>query len=480
MTQKMEDSFPFKAAWIAEVLSLPKHPGDDEHRFHQFITDSRKVTQSSLFVAIRGEKMDGHDFIPKAIADGATAVLAEESVILSRKWASEYPQARFFGVTDVQEGFRKIASAWRKRFSIPVILVAGSNGKTTTKEFLSAILQGKYRSVLKTQGSQNGFLGIPMTLIELRSHHQAAVIEVGIDEVGAMAQHVPLVHPTHTLLTLIGPEHLEKLIDLPTVAREEILAFHETQRIGGQCIVNLNDPWIAPVLPALREAWSFSIEPTAHRKSKTCLVGQWSFQEGMSRLETSVGEATLTLEVPLPGKHNAQNLQAALTTAACLGLSAEEIQKGMSLFQGAEGRSQIRPLPFSAGTHVICDYYNASPVSMDAAFSLLAQTGQPHSTRIACLADMKELGTEELQFHAALAPALMRSGVSTVLLHGTRMKSLLDSLRALNFKGKLLHFEDLHAMTQELRKSLVPGSVVLIKGSRSMKMETIWMELQKT
>ncbi|NDD91128.1 hypothetical protein EBZ37_03485 [bacterium] len=233
MMQKMENSSPFEAAWIAEVLSLPKHSGDDQLRFHQFITDSRKVTESSLFVAIRGEKMDGHDFIPKAIAQGATAVLAEESVVLSKNLASEFPKTRFFCVTDVQEGFRKIASAWRKHFNIPVVLVAGSNGKTTTKEFLSALLQGKYRSVLKTQGSQNGFLGIPMTLIELRSHHGAAVIEVGIDEVGAMAQHVPLVHPTHTLLTVIGPEHLEKLIDLPTVAREEILAFHETQRIGG-------------------------------------------------------------------------------------------------------------------------------------------------------------------------------------------------------------------------------------------------------
>ncbi|NDD91129.1 hypothetical protein EBZ37_03490 [bacterium] len=171
---------------------------------------------------------------------------------------------------------------------------------------------------------------------------------------------------------------------------------------------------------------------------------------------------------------------ATLATAACLGLSAQEIQKGMSLFQGAEGRSQIRELPFSAGTHVICDYYNASPVSMDAAFSLLAQTGKPHSPRIACLADMKELGTEELQFHASLAPALIRSGVSTVLLHGPRMKSLLESLRSLNFKGKLQHFDDLSSMTQELKKTLVPGSVVLIKGSRSMKMETLWMELQKT
>ncbi len=475
----MDGSFPsdellFEAAWIRDVLGLAGR--ESSARFSGFTTDSRRIPTSGVFVAIRGEKMDGHEFIPAAIAAGATGILAEQSIIDSRGWAAQFPSIEFFGVEDVQAGFRKLASAWRSRFSIPVILVAGANGKTTTKELLSALLRGRHESVLKTTGSQNGFLGIPMTLIELRPHHGAAVIEVGIDEIGAMAQHVPLVKPTHTVLTVIGPEHLEKLIDVPTVAREECLAFHETKTLGGTCIVNLDDPWIAREHSKLPKAWSFGLDQVP---ASPGVAGNHRIAEGRSILDVELQGTELSLEVPLPGRHNAQNLLAAVATAAAIGLTPQEIQKGLATFEGAEGRSQIRPLPSSAGTLVICDYYNASPVSMGAAFQLLAQTGAPQATRIACLADMKELGTEELRFHAELSQPLMTSGASVILLHGSRMKSLFDALEKSGFTGTLAHFEDLPSLAAEARKAATPGSVILIKGSRSMKMETVWAELQK-
>jgi UDP-N-acetylmuramoyl-tripeptide--D-alanyl-D-alanine ligase len=470
---------PFDAAWIEQVLGLAR--SEAALHFSAFTTDSRKIPQSGIFVAIRGEKMDGHEFIPAAIAAGATGVLAERSVIDSRGLVSQFPSVRFFGVEDVLDAFRKLASAWRAKFSIPVVMVAGANGKTTTKELLSALLRGRHESVLKTIGSQNGFLGIPMTLIELRPHHGAAVIEVGIDEIGAMAQHVPVVRPTHTVLTVIGPEHLEKLIDVPTVAREECLAFHETKKLGGSCVVNLDDPWIARELSKLPGAWSFGIDQTPGTPG---IAGTHRSTDGKNLLDVELGAelggTELTLEVPLPGRHNAQNLLAAVTTAAAIGLTPDEIQKGLATFEGAEGRSQIRPLPSSNGTLVICDYYNASPVSMGAAFQLLAQTGTPQATRIACLADMKELGTEELQFHSELSAPLLKSGASIVLLHGTRMKSLFDTLQKTGFRGTLAHFDDLPSMAAEARRLAAPGSVILIKGSRSMKMETVWQELTKS
>jgi UDP-N-acetylmuramoyl-tripeptide--D-alanyl-D-alanine ligase len=476
----MDASFPsdqqlFEAAWIRDVLGLAGH-GSSSARFSGFTTDSRKIPNSGVFVAIRGEKMDGHEFIPAAIAAGATGILAEQSIINSRGWTQQFPSVDFFGVEDVQAAFRRLASAWRSKFSIPVILVAGANGKTTTKELLSALLHGRHESVLKTLGSQNGFLGIPMTLIELRPHHGAAVIEVGIDEIGAMAQHVPIVKPTHTVLTVIGPEHLEKLIDVPTVAREECLAFHETKKRGGTCIVNLDDPWIARELSKLPGSWSFGIDQVPGSPG---VAGIHRTAGGRSMLDIELNGTELSLEVPLPGRHNAQNLLAAVATAAAIGLTPQEIQKGLSTFEGAEGRSQIRPLPSSSGTLVICDYYNASPVSMGAAFQLLAETGAPQATRIACLADMKELGSEELRFHAELSQPLISSGASVILLHGSRMKSLFDALKKSGFSGSLAHFDDLPSLAAEARRAAVPGSVILIKGSRSMKMETVWMELQK-
>ncbi len=508
MNQKTDDSSPsdatsFESGWVESVLGLPSNAPNTS--FTQILTDSRRITAGALFVAIRGESFDGHRFIEAAIASGARGVLAEKAHLESHGLVSAHPEVRFFGVPDVVEAFRSLAGAWRRRFDIPVILVAGSNGKTTTKELLAALLRGRHPLVHRTQGSENGFLGIPMTLIGLRAEHGAAVIEVGIDDVGAMARHVPLVAPTHALLTVIGPEHLENLQDVATVAREENMALSLTDEQGGLCIVNLDDPWIAPKLPMLHQPYSFSLESTEvqpHRNAipSRHLEGRFipPAGAGPGKLDVYWGDSPaspsaplLSLDVPLPGRHNAQNLLAAVTTAASLGMTPEELLRGIATFEGAEGRSQIRIIPAPAeasaglietgvGSIAICDYYNASPVSMKAAFELLSQTGERRSVRMACLADMKELGPDELKFHAELAEPLEHSGASIVLLHGSRMKSLFDALQARGFSGVLEHHESLAELSSRARSLLSAGAVVLIKGSRSMRMETVWQELTRS
>jgi UDP-N-acetylmuramyl pentapeptide synthase len=267
MPPQADLSFPFDARWIAEVLqrsgslsaSSPDLNAWTHHRFSEFTTDSRKIAAHSIFVAVRGERFDGHAFIEQAIAAGATGILAKAQTIAERGYERQFPKVFFAGVTDVQAAFRRLAQAWRAQTKIPVIAVAGSNGKTTTKELLAAILEGRFHSVLKTTGSENGYLGIPITLLRLRSSHQAAVIEVGIDDVGAMTEHIDLVRPTHTVLTVIGPEHLEKLGTLETVAREELLAFSETEKNGGCSVVNLDDTWMATASEHLTQPWKFSL-----------------------------------------------------------------------------------------------------------------------------------------------------------------------------------------------------------------------------
>jgi len=296
-----------------------------------------------------------------------------------------------------------------------------------------------------------------------------------------MAQHVPLVYPTHAVLTVIGPEHLEKLNDVATVAREECLAFSEASKLGGKIILNLDDEWIAPQRAHYPQATTFTLRSSEKTAS---LRGEWTVTSESSQLqatwaESSQGPTTTTLSVPLPGKHNAQNLLAAVATAVSIGLTPEEITSGLSKFEGAEGRSQIRTITSPVPATVICDYYNASPVSMNAAFELLAHTGSATSPRMVCLGDMKELGTDELRFHAELAAPLLKTSVGVVLLHGPRMKSLEQSLKNQGFAGTLRHFDDLGALAAEAKKLLQPGMLVLIKGSRSMKMETVWQELQK-
>ncbi|MFN7683959.1 MAG: UDP-N-acetylmuramoyl-tripeptide--D-alanyl-D-alanine ligase [Oligoflexia bacterium] len=475
-------SNPFKTGWIQSVLAsaqvfIPSHAQADAHGFSSITTDSRKIQGNELFVAIRGETFDGHAFIEQALASGASGVLGDSSNLTSNRISTlsgQYPKATFFVVSDVLQAYRALGQAWRAQFNIPVIVVAGSNGKTTTKEILAAMLLGRHKSVLRTQGSQNGFLGIPMTLLELRPEHTAAVIEVGIDDVGAMARHIECVQPTHAVLTVIGPEHLENLKDLATVAHEELIALKKTLDLGGRIAIHLDDPWILAWAQSVAAqnlitlngpSASFSLERPATVTGKITPSG----------LTVTAQNQSFDLVPPLPGRHNLQNLLAAAATALLTGLEPEEIIRGLSHFQGAEGRSQIRSL--SPSRLVICDYYNASPVSMKAAFELLATTGPAHAQRWACLADMKELGPDELQFHRELAAPLLEAKPTGILLHGHRMKSLLEELRSQGFSGPLEHFETPESLAQALKPRLGDQDVVLLKGSRIMKMEIAWQTL---
>lgn len=441
--------------------------------FRRVLTDSRKVGSSDLFVAVPGEKFDGHDFVEQAVAQGASAILSEKPcprALDGKTW--------YFHVEDVTEAFRALAAAWRATFKIPVICVAGSVGKTTTKELLASLLAGRFRKVVKTLGSQNGFLGIPMTLMELEADTEVAVIEVGIDEIGAMAQHMDLLRPTHTLLTAIGPEHLEKLIDVATVAREELVAFEKTVNAGGKIYVNWDDAEIARGAPALQKAKSKGFSLNADPRAEL----QGRYDPSRSTLTVAFeGEKfdaeTAHFECPLPGEHNARNLLAAVSVAHDLGLNVDELREGLRTFKGVGGRSQLAELP-ALGVRVLCDYYNANPASVEAAIGLLSGLGAQHGGRkIACLADMLELGTDEEKLHRGLARTVASNRIDHVFLFGERMRALADELKRSGFSA-VESFDEKPALAARLKSLLRKGDVVLIKGSRGMRMEEVWQFLQ--
>jgi UDP-N-acetylmuramoyl-tripeptide--D-alanyl-D-alanine ligase len=456
-------------------LSLP--PRFEHLSFHSIITDSRKIERGCLFVALKGDSFDGHDFIAQAIEKGAAGVISRKDHPAVAK--SESSGACFFAVTDTLSAYREIAKAWRARFSIPLAMVAGSNGKTTTKELLYALLHGKWEKVLKTQGSQNGFVGIPMTLLELNASHQVAVIEVGIDEPGSMAGHVELVAPSVAVLTVIQPEHLEKLIDLKTVAHEEGLALSETLKHVGAIAVNCDDPLIAPHLsdPRIGRKLGYTLNEQSDDPAK--LNGHLS--SDFKYLEVVGGDFTTPerFPLPLPGRHNATNLLAAITVARMMGVSANEMRKGLSTFAAPEGRSQLRTL--SDQTQVICDYYNSQPASLRAGLELLAAItpASPQSQRWACLADMLELGAEEERYHRDSALAILSLGIQNVFLYGKRMKWLESELKQRGFSGTLKHYETREELASDLSKKAQPGSVILIKGSNSMKMGEVWKAFEQ-
>ncbi len=235
--------------FVARALHLviPGNQNRSNQAFSFVTTDSRHARPGCLFVALKGDKMDGHDYIDIAISQGARGVLCKRGTPIK-----DTSEISLFPVEDSLSAYRKLAAAWRKEFSIPIVAVAGSVGKTTTKEMLASILRGKFERILKTEGSQNGFVGIPMTLLAMTVEHQVAVVEVGIDEPDAMAQHIQLVHPTQALLTVVSEEHLERLRDIPTVAHEEGEALRLTALQGGVALINMDDPWIRPHHQTLR------------------------------------------------------------------------------------------------------------------------------------------------------------------------------------------------------------------------------------
>jgi UDP-N-acetylmuramoyl-tripeptide--D-alanyl-D-alanine ligase len=458
----------FTSNFIAEALNLSSSTSSVV--FTQICTDSRKIVPGCLFVALKGEKFDAHEFIDSAVEAGAAGVVCKRGFEPKVLMSGGKPLL-LYKVDDTLVAFRKIAQAWRKQFSLPVVVVAGSMGKTTTKELLAAALSGKYSSVLKTKGSLNGFVGIPLTLMELNSSHQAAVIEVGIDDIGAMEQHMAIVHGTAAMLTAIGAEHLEKLKDLPSVAREEGVALTWVAKQNGTVVINLDDPWIKPHWSTIRDGKkaAFTTDPSHSSKSDSNIF----YGEISSDLK-SIRIKDETYPLPLPGAHNAKNALGAIAMSLALGLSPNEIKKGLKDFVGPEGRSQITKIN---NITVICDYYNANPSSMEASFKLLADFRQS-KTRWACLGDMLELGADEILLHTQLSQSLIALGIEKILLYGPRMKALYNEMAQPAFTGSVQHFETYEELANVVATEAKSGDTILVKGSRGMKMENI-VELLK-
>ena len=471
--QNQESSSKLKltAAFVAESL---EHSIKNNQRveFTAVVSDSRKVVKGCLFVALKGEKFDGHTFIDSAIEKGARGIVYNKDYKFKcNGTVSSFP------VENTESAYRELARHWRMLFNIPVICISGSVGKTTTKEILASILKGKLQHVLKTQGSQNGFVGIPMTLLDIREEHSAAVVEVGIDEVGAMEKHLSVVIPTVSVLTSIAEEHLEKLIDIETVAVEEMKALSFVAEKGGTIVVNLDDQRIRKAAEAIKSSDIIyvSLIDDTNRHAYSFSDAQFIRGSivGVDEVEiTGFGLKNVKFKIPLLGRHNARNFLLTVAVARVLGLEVDEINSGLQTFQSAGGRSDV--VKMKDGTIVLCDYYNANPASVRAGLVLLGQFAKQGTKKWACLGDMLELGTSEEKLHRDLAHSLIEEKIDHVFLYGPRMRFLLDELQKLQFKGELKHFASHEALAEELSKSIKADGVVIIKGSRGMRMEEVW------
>ena len=415
-------------------------------------TDTRTLKARNLFVALSGPRFDAHHFLTQASALGAAAALLNKPVDTS------LPALL---VPDTRLGLGKLASAWRQRFHIPLIAVTGSNGKTTVKEMIAAILRQR-GEVLVTQGNLNNDIGLPLTLLQLDARHRFAMIEMGANHPGEIAYLTRIAAPTVALITNAGPAHLEGFGSVEGVARAkgELFAGLSEQ---GTAILNHDDVY-APLwrdLIGKRRVLSFGLEHAADVSAEWAPAAHGSYM----RMHTPQGQ--LEIRLHLPGRHNVLNALAASAAALAAGAELTDIQRGLESMQPVAGRLQMKN-----GIHrsaVIDDSYNANPASLSAAIEVLA--AYP-TTKWLVLGDMAELGADAASMHAEVGRQAHAVGINRLFASGS-----LSSLAAQSFGKDARHFatqNELITALQDALAAVTPGTVtLLVKGSRSAQMEHV-------
>lgn len=430
----------------ARVLDA-RQVGADAH-FAGVSTDTRKLEKDNLFVALKGPNFDGHDYLAQAAEQGAAAVT------VSRDIASTLPLIQ---VSDTRLALGQLAAYWRSRFEYPVVAVTGSNGKTTVKEMIAAIL-GRRGPVLATQGNLNNEIGVPLTLARMSGEHQGAVIEMGANHAGEIAYLTALAKPSVAVITNAGPAHLEGFGSLEGIANAKGEIFSGLPD-DGVAIINADDvfagKWRALATP--RRVIDFGLMTDAD------VQATWQPEGNGSHVCIVAGGESTELKLPLPGKHNVMNALAATAAGIALGIGLDSIAAGLASMFGVQGRLQVKER--ADGLCVIDDTYNANPASLIAALDVLAGMD---GERWLVLGDMAELGEDAIALHRGVAEVAQKDGV-------TRLYGLgeLGAVAAEAFGAGGSAFSDRSQLLAELASRAGAGITVLVKGSRRMGMEHV-------
>ena len=445
----MTDAFPpWRLREAAHALD-GEWSGDDAV-FTAVSTDTRQLSPGALFVALTGPNFDGHDFVAVARERGACAAL------ISRPVDDPLPQMR---VADTRLALGRLAATWRTRFRHPLIALTGSNGKTTLKEMIAAILRVR-GATLATEGNLNNDIGVPLTLLRLNGKQAYAVIEMGANHPGEIAYLTDLVRPDVAIINNAGPCHLEGFGDVAGVARSKGEIF---QGLGpnGVAIINRDDPyaddWIA--LNPGRRIVDFGLDAPAAVSGQILDATTHHF-----RLITEDGQ--IEIRLPVPGRHNIRNALAAAAAALTVGATLDEVRQGLESLRGVGGRMQR--LPGWHGGAVIHDAYNANPASLAAA---LQAVGAEPGRKWLVLGDMRELGPAADELHARSGQEARASGFERLYALGEHSRA---AVRAFGGGGE--HFATVEALAAALDCALQNSGeppLVLVKGSRGMRMERV-------
>lgn len=445
-------------AQLQSWLGLPVSAGaDGQAALSGLFTDSRAVTPGSVFVALRGERFDAHDFLDQVIAQGAAAVVVERAPAGLAVPALVVPDSRL--------ALGTIGQRWRQQFSLPLIAVTGSNGKTTVKEMIAAILVAAFGvdKSLATRGNFNNEIGVPLTLLRLQATHQAAVIELGMNHPGEIAVLTELAGPSVGLVNNAQREHQEFMASVAAVA-EENGAVIRGLATNGVAVFPADDPYteLWRSYSAKGGSLTFGLTPAA---DVHCSYSNGADGFG-SELAVSVpGQPGFMVHLSAAGEHNVRNALAAIACALAIGVDLAAIKRGLESFAPVSGRLQrkLATIPSCAGALVIDDTYNANPDSVRAAIDVLAQVAAP---RLLVLGEMGEVGNDGRQFHHEIGAYAQQRGITQLFTLG-QMAAEASSA----FGPQAQHFNDIAALLAALDAVMTPNTTVLLKGSRFMKME---------
>ncbi|MBR7007593.1 MAG: UDP-N-acetylmuramoyl-tripeptide--D-alanyl-D-alanine ligase [Ruminococcus sp.] len=419
-------------------------------------TDTRTITEGSVFLALKGARFDGHDFAAKAMELGAQAVITERAV----------EGARCIIVDSTAQALLDVAGYYRDKFDIPLVGVTGSVGKTTTKDMISLVVARKYKT-LKTQGNLNNEIGMPKTLLGLDKDTQAAVIEMGMSARGEISRMSMSCKPTVCVITNIGVSHIEKLGSQENIlaAKLEIL---DGAKQGAPLVLNMDDKFLANAeVHGLRKVYYYSV------KDKNCDV----YAENILNRDNGVdfdicyGKQVVRARLNCIGVHNVKNALAAFCVGLALEVPVDEILVGIESFRPEGLRQNIT---YKNGVSFVVDCYNAAPDSMRSSLSMLDQV-ETDGMRYCVLADMLELGERSAEFHKKVGEYVARSNADRLYCYGELARNYIIGAVENGFdKSRCMHFSDRDELAEYLKGKLQKGDSVLLKGSRGMALEEVF------
>ena len=458
----------FKVSELFDVpTAQPQHcSGIARRSVRSIVSDSRNIRPGCVFVAFKGRRVDGHEFVREVLAQGALLCVVEQRWY--RKHRAELDTLPLIVVKDSVRAWGDIARIYRQRFPVPLVGITGSNGKTSTKEMIAAVLGTRYR-VLSTEGNYNNHIGLPATLFRLGAQHEVVVTEMGTNQPGDIAWLCDIAAPTLGVITNIGRSHLERLHSREGIAAEKGTLLKRLPS-GGTAVVNGDEPLLRGQVPRGVRRIRFGRSRGAEvRVREVTLDASGHPTVRIEAPDFVKPEIRLTLQSF--GTHAAMNAAAALAAGFAMGCGIKAMKQALEGMKNFDRRLQVLQ---AAGVTVINDTYNANPESVRAALDLLRNI-RVEGTRVAVLGDMMELGASSRDEHVSAGQAVADAGIPWVFSLGSRASAITRTAREqVRYTQHFRSHEDLGAALCAL---LQPGDAVLVKGSRSMHMEDIVEDL---